>query len=106
MFATLQVTAPWLTSPSSRSRVRRPALLANDAYPAIESHANFCADMQLSAVRKRLQIVAYIRGRLRGTLPGHSVAIAIGTVTHLLLAGPVKLPLLGGVMPLLESVCL
>jgi hypothetical protein len=39
-------------------------------------------------------------------LPGHSVAIAIGTTTHLLLAGPVKLPLLGGGMPLLESVCL
>ena len=39
-------------------------------------------------------------------LPGHSVAIAIGTTTHLLLAGPVKLPLLGVGMPLLESVCL
>jgi hypothetical protein len=34
------------------------------------------------------------------------VAIAIGTTTHLLLAGPVKIPLLDGGMPLLESVCL
>jgi hypothetical protein len=42
-------------------------LLANNAYPAIERHANFCADARLSAVRKWLQIVAYIRGRLRGT---------------------------------------
>ena len=31
------------------------------------------------------------------------MAIAIGTTTHLLLAGPVKLPLLGGGMPLLEK---
>ena len=59
-------TAPWLISPSSCSRVR-PALLANNAYPAIERHANFCADARLSAVRKWLQIVAYIRGRLRGS---------------------------------------
>ena len=41
---------------------------------------------------------------LRGA--GSPVAIAIGTTTHLLLAGPVKLPLLDGGMPLLESVCL
>jgi hypothetical protein len=34
------------------------------------------------------------------------MAIAIGTTTHFLLAGPVKLPLLVSGMPLLESVCL
>jgi hypothetical protein len=39
----------------------------HNAYPAIERHANFCADARLSAVRKWLQIVAHILGRSHGT---------------------------------------
>jgi hypothetical protein len=62
----------------------------HNAYPAIERHANFCADARLYAVRKWLQIVAHIHGRSQHTaaersrLPAHQLQHT----------------------PLLESVCL